>query len=55
MTYAAPSFDSYDDGLVHGHDWSRNTPPGVHHAEGRRAPQAGRAGRDHDEAQHDHR
>jgi hypothetical protein len=26
MTYAAPSFDFYDDGLVHSHDWSRNTP-----------------------------
>jgi hypothetical protein len=50
MTYAAPSFDFYDDGLVHSHDWSRNTPPGVHHAEGRRAPQAGRTGREHDDA-----
>lgn len=36
MTYAAPSFDSYDDGLVHSHDWSRATRPGSHHAEGRR-------------------
>jgi hypothetical protein len=55
MTYAAPSFDAYDDGLVHGHDWSRNTPPGVHHTEARRTQQAGRTGRDHDEASHEHR
>ena len=40
MTHAVPSFDFYDDGLVHSHDWSRSTPPGVHHAEGRRGPQA---------------
>jgi hypothetical protein len=51
MTHAAPSFDFYDDGLVHSHDWSRNTPPGVHHAEGRRAQPAQHG---HDEAvQHD--
>jgi hypothetical protein len=31
MTYAAPSYDFYDDGLVHGHDWSRSTPPGQQH------------------------
>jgi hypothetical protein len=56
MTYAAPSFDFYDDGLVHSHDWSRNTPPGTHHAEGRRMPQAPRTSREHDEgASHDHR
>ena len=33
MTYPAPSFDAYDDGLVHSHDWSRNTPPGGEHNE----------------------
>jgi hypothetical protein len=33
MTYAAPAFDYYDDGLVHGHEWSRATPPGTHHSE----------------------
>jgi hypothetical protein len=33
MTYAAPSFDFYDDGLVHSHEWSRSTPPGQHHKE----------------------
>ena len=44
MTHTAPSFDFYDDGLVHSHDWSRSTPPGVHHAEGR--AQQGASGRD---------
>ena len=53
MTHAAPSFDFYDDGLVHSHDWSRNTPPGVHHAEGKRGQAASHS---HDEAgQHDPR
>jgi hypothetical protein len=53
MTYAAPTTDHYDDGLVHSHDWARNTPPGTHHAEGRRAQQAGR---DHEDgASHEHR
>jgi hypothetical protein len=42
MTYAAPTAESYDDGLVHSHDWSRSTPPGTHHAEGRRNQQGGR-------------
>jgi hypothetical protein len=50
MTYAAPSFDFYDDGLVHSHDWSRNTPPGTHHAEGRRGVPQGRPGREHEES-----
>jgi hypothetical protein len=36
MTYAAPTCDFFDDGLVHSHDWARATPPGSHHAEGRR-------------------
>jgi hypothetical protein len=31
MTFSAPSVDFYDDGLVHSHDWSRNTPPGGAH------------------------
>ncbi len=47
MTYAAPSSDSYDDGLVHAHEWSRSTPPGGHHTEFRRAPSMGnRTGQD---------
>ena len=33
MTHTAPSFDLYDDGLVHSHDWSRSTPPGGKHGE----------------------
>ena len=33
MTFTAPSFDYYDDGLVHGHEWSRSTPPGQSHQE----------------------
>ncbi len=33
MTFAAPTSDFYDDGLVHSHDWSRTTPPGQHHRE----------------------
>ena len=54
MTFAAPSHDFYDDGLVHSHDWARNTAPGGHHAEGRRQS-AGR-GHDHDEGLvHEHR
>ena len=44
MTHAAPSFDFYDDGLVHSHDWSRNTPPGMHHAHPR--AQQGSSSRD---------
>ncbi len=35
MTYAAPSYDFYDDGLVHSHEWSRAVPPGGRHAEAR--------------------
>lgn len=54
MTYAAPTTDFYDDGLVHSHDWSRNTPPGTHHSEAR-AAQAARSGRDEDGVKHDHR
>jgi hypothetical protein len=55
MTYAAPSFDYYDDGLVHSHEWARNTPPGTHHAAARTA-QAPRAAHDHDDGLvHDHR
>jgi len=33
MTYAAPTSDLYDDGLVHTHEWARNTPPGGKHGE----------------------
>lgn len=56
MTYAAPSCDFYDDGLVHSHDWSRATPPGVHHQDGRRASPAPRPSHDHDDGLvHDHR
>ncbi len=33
MTHATPTFDFYDDGLVHSHDWSRSTPPGGKHSE----------------------
>jgi hypothetical protein len=56
MTYAAPTADFYDDGLVHSHDWSRSTPPGSHHAEGRVRSQSARATHDHDEGLvHDHR
>jgi hypothetical protein len=54
MTYAAPSFDYYDDGLVHSHDWARNTPPGANHADSRRS--APRPAADHDEGLvHEHR
>ncbi len=49
MTYAAPT-DFYDDGLVHSHDWSRNTPPGVHHAERHQSN-----GHEHDELSVEHR
>ncbi len=35
MTYAAPTCDFYDDGLVHGHQWARNTPPGGKHGDDR--------------------
>jgi hypothetical protein len=52
MTYAAPSFDAYDDGLVHSHEWARNTPPGGKHGE--RSHQG--ASHDRDESSsHEHR
>jgi hypothetical protein len=35
VTFAATASDFYDDGLVHAHEWSRATPPGVHHLEDR--------------------
>ncbi len=49
MTFAAPTSDYYDDGLVHAHEWSRSTPPGGHHAEARR--QAGPSRKDGSETQ----
>jgi hypothetical protein len=53
MTYAAPSTDFYDDGLVHSHQWSRSTPPGQHHKE---ASHGSNPSQEHDEARpHDHR
>jgi hypothetical protein len=53
MTYAAPTGD-YDDGLVHSHDWSRNTPPGGHPHEAGRA--MSRKAHDHDDGLvHEHR
>ena len=56
MTYAAPSFDFYDDGLVHSHDWARNTPPGGKPGDKTRTAQHGRAAHDHDDGLvHDHR
>jgi hypothetical protein len=52
MTYAAPSFDYYDDGLVHSHSWARNTPPGGKHGERTHAS----ASHEHDENKvHEHR
>ena len=53
MTYAAPSFDFYDDGLVHAHDWSRSTPPGQRHPNTKHKDalrSASRQAREHDEA-----
>jgi hypothetical protein len=57
MTFTAPSVDFYDDGLVHGHDWSRNTPPGGHPADARHSGTAvSRHGHDHDDGLvHEHR
>ena len=56
MTYAAPSFDYYDDGLVHGHDWARSTPPGSPVSAQRRFGQPSRQAADHDEGLvHEHR
>ncbi len=55
MTYSAQNFVFYDDGLVHSHDWARNTPPGGKHGEKTRATQNSRT-HDHDEGLvHDHR
>jgi len=56
MTYAAPSFDFYDDGLVHSHEWSRNTAPGGKHGDKHRGAQPARPTHDHDEGLvHEHR
>lgn len=56
MTYAAPTNDFYDDGLVHSHGWSRTTPPGTHHAEERRGSQVRQGHHDHDDGLvHEHR
>jgi hypothetical protein len=49
MTYAAPTSDFYDDGLVHSHHWSRSTPPGEQHNESRAA-----GAREHDGTTKDH-
>jgi hypothetical protein len=48
MTFAA-SCDFYDDGLVHAHEWSRATPPGTHHLEGRRSSASLRASGENDD------
>jgi hypothetical protein len=54
MTYSAPSSDFYDDGLVHSHDWARNTPPGGKH--GDRSHSRTTHTHDHDEGLvHEHR
>jgi hypothetical protein len=50
MTYNVASFDFFDDGLVHAHEWSRATPPGQSHTESRRSGPASRSDRDHDRA-----
>ena len=56
MTYAAPSTDFFDDGLVHSHQWARNTPPGGKHGDEVRSHKAGHVGHDHDEGLvHEHR
>jgi len=56
MTYSAPSFDCYDDGLVHGHDWARNTPPGGKHGEYAPSQSQARSHLGHDEGLvHEHR
>ena len=55
MTFSAPSCDFYDDGLVHSHDWARNTPPGGAHGDKPRGAHAPRATHDHDDGLvHDH-
>jgi hypothetical protein len=54
MTYSAPATDFYDDGLVHSHDWARNTPPGGKH--GDRGNSRTAHAHDHDEGLvHEHR
>jgi hypothetical protein len=56
MTYSAPSSDFYDDGLVHSHDWARNTPPGGTHGDRSHGQQHGRPPHGHDEGLvHEHR
>ncbi len=54
MTHHAPSGDFYDDGLVHSHEWSRNTPPGGEH--GRGSHGQSKSSHDHDDGLvHEHR
>ncbi len=56
MTYSAPTCDFYDDGLVHGHDWARNTPPGGKHGERSLRNMPAHMSHDHDEGLvHEHR
>ena len=56
MTYAAPTVDFYDDGLVHSHQWARNTPPGGRHGEGSNHGQKSHGSHDHDDGLvHEHR
>jgi len=56
MTTSAPSFDFYDDGLVHGHDWSRNTPPGGKHGDKSHGQLHARPSHGHDDGLvHEHR
>ncbi len=56
MTYAAPSCDFYDDGLVHSHQWARNTPPGGKHTDERAGAKGSHGSHDHDDGLvHDHR
>jgi hypothetical protein len=56
MTYSAPSCDLYDDGLVHGHDWARNTPPGGRHGDMSHGQSQARPSHGHDEGLvHEHR
>ncbi len=55
MTFTAPDCDFYDDGLVHSHNWSRNTPPGGGHNDKRPSAPA-KSAHGHDEGLvHDHR
>jgi hypothetical protein len=56
MTYFAPSYDFYDDGLVHSHDWARNTPPGGKHGDKSHSQSHARPSHGHDEGLvHEHR